>query len=131
MEQPPTVETRTDDDRSPGSARRPSYKPAFEKPTLEAIRVQDLHNQPLQKAEDAGAPNTERRRLMRYEEHAIQRLLETSKSSAHTQRSAILSKKQGTTYLPAPADNIRLDNICITHTGSVIQKDYVTQIRTI
>ena len=71
MEQPPTVETRTDDDRSPGSGRRPSCKPASEKPTLEAIRVQDLRTRPLQNVEDIGAPNTERRRLMRYEEHAI------------------------------------------------------------
>ena len=128
--EPPTVET--DEGRSPG-ARRPSYKPASERPTLEAIRVQDLQTRPLPQAEDAGqnttAPNTERRRLMRYEEHAIQRLLESSKSSAQTQRSAILSKKQGTTYLPTPVEFN--SPICITHTGSVIQKDYVAQIRTI
>jgi hypothetical protein len=128
--EPPTVESRTDEGRSPGSARRPSYKPASEKPALEAVRVQDLQTRPLPQAGDAGqnttAPNTERRRLMRYEEHAIQRLLESSKSSARTQRSAILSKKQGTTYLPTP-----VEPICITHTGSVIQKDYVAQIRTI
>jgi len=31
MEQPPTVETRTDDGRPPLSARRPSYQPTSEK----------------------------------------------------------------------------------------------------
>ena len=65
---PPNIQIASEDEHSPGpgSARLMSYDPSIEKQTLDAIRVHDLKTE-----ENTSAPNTERRKMMKYEEHAI------------------------------------------------------------